>query len=314
MENDRDIMILEADEALDFLEFKRRAKISRQRVEATTDDEMVSLWLGHFRSDSTREAYAHDIRMFRAFIARDFRSLRLRDLLDYSDDLANRDLAPATIRRRLASLRSLVGFAHRLGYLAFDIGAPLQLPELKDTLFERIMTEDQIAKLLDAVRHRPRDLALLRLIYGAGLRVSEAIGLKWIDMTPVPDGKGGQITVFGKGGKTRHVRIPRELWNCVQRLRGEARRDEPVFRARRTRGHLCNHAVRVIVKKAALRANLDPHISTHWLRHAHVSHALDAGAPVHVVRQTVGHASLETTSKYSHAKADESSATYITYR
>lgn len=311
MANHTDMIVLNGDDAREILRVMRQNGQSPERIEASTDDEMLRLWLDRYRSELTKEAYATDVREFRAFVGIEFRALKLRNVLDYSEHLASRNLAPATIRRRLASLRSLIGFAHRLGYLPFDIGAPVQLPAIKDTLFERILSEDQVAKLFRAV-HRPRDVALLRLIYGAGLRVSEVIGLKWRDLSPVPGMEGGSLTIFGKGGKTRHVPIPRSQWLRVQWLRGEARPEEPVFRSTAPGGgHLGKRAIHHIIKDAARRANLDPKISTHWLRHAHVSHALDHGAPVHVVRATVGHASLETTSKYSHIKANESSANYI---
>lgn len=314
MANHTEMIVLNGDDAQEILRVMRLSGQSAHRVEASTDEEMLALWLDRYRSERTKEAYATDVREFRAFVGIELRALKLRNILDYSDHLESRNLAPATIRRRLASLRSLIGFAHRLGYLAFDIGAAVQLPAIKDTLLERIMTEDQIDRLFSAV-HRPRDVALLRLIYGTGLRISEVAGLKWRDLSLVAGMEGGQITVFGKGGKTRHVPIPRLQWVRVQWLRGEARPDEPVFKSTRPGGgHLGKRAIHDIVKDAARRANLDPNISTHWLRHAHVSHALDHGAPIHVVRATVGHASLETTSKYSHIKPNESSANYIPER
>jgi integrase/recombinase XerD len=92
-------------------------------------------------------------------------------------------------------------------------------------------------------------------------------------------------------------------------LRGDRGPNDPVFASRR--GGLQVRQVDRIVKAAARRAHLTPAVSAHWLRHAHVSHALDRGAPVHVVRATVGHASLETTTRYSHARPGDSSARYL---
>jgi len=76
-------------------------------------------------------------------------------------------------------------------------------------------------------------------------------------------------------------------------------------------GPLSRVQVHRIVKSAAKRAGLKPNISAHYLRHAHCSHALDRGAPVHVVQQTLGHASLTTTTRYSHARPGDSSARYL---
>jgi site-specific recombinase XerD len=183
----------------------------------------------------------------------------------------------------------------------------VQLPAIKDTLTERILSEEQIFRLLAADKGR-RNTALLRLIYGAGLRISEACALRWRDLAERED--TGQVNVFGKGGKTRAVLLGPALWQRVNALRRNAGPDDPVFRSRQGN---CLDASRVhrIVKAAAKRAGLPESVSCHWLRHAHVSHSLDRGAPVHVVRATVGHASLETTTRYSHVRPGDSSARYL---
>jgi site-specific recombinase XerD len=121
---------------------------------------------------------------------------------------------------------------------------------------------------------------------------------------------GGQITVFGKGGKTQVVVLPATVWKELAELRGAAGDDDPVFRSQKG-GALDRSAVHRIVKRAAARAGLPAAVSCHFLRHAHVSHALDRGAPAHLVQQTVGHSDLRTTSRYAHARPNESSATYL---
>ncbi len=87
--------------------------------------------------------------------------------------------------------------------------------------------------------------------------------------------------------------------------------DAPVFRSREGGGALDPSQVHRIVKIAAKRAGLLDAVSAHWLRHAHVSHALDRGAPVRLVQATVGHASLATTSRYAHARPSDSSSRYL---
>jgi integrase/recombinase XerD len=154
----------------------------------------------------------------------------------------------------------------------------------------------------------PRNRALLRLAYAGGLRVSELVGLAWRDLQPRED--AGQVTVFGKGGKTRTVLLSAATWADLVALRGDAGADDPVFRSRRG-GHLDPRQVRRIVLGAAQRAGLEAKVSPHWLRHAHASHALDRGAPVHLVAATLGHASIATTGKYAHARPTDSSARYL---
>lgn len=274
--------------------------------QATSDDDLVDLWLRNYRSPNTRVAYAGDIREFRAFVSKPLRGVTLRDVQDYGASLAS--MAPASIGRRLSSVKSLVKFAFKLGFLPFDTASPVQLPAIKDRLAEKIMSEPDVQRLL-WLEKDARNGALLRLIYGAGLRVSEACSLCWRDLTPRDD--AGQLNIFGKGGKTRVVLLPAALWRRVYALRGKAEGDAAVFRSRKG-GCLDPATVHRILKRAAKRAKLPEAVSVHYLRHAHVSHALDRGAPIHVVRATVGHASLETTTRYSHSRPDDSSARYLT--
>ena len=86
--------------------------------------------------------------------------------------------------------------------------------------------------------------------------------------------------------------------------------DAPVFRSRKG-GPLDASQVHRIVKGAAERAGLPAEVSAHWLRHAHASHSLDRGAPIHLVQQTLGHASVATTGRYLHARPTDSSARYL---
>ena len=203
-------------------------------------------------------------------------------------------------------MKSLLSFGHKTGYLVVNVGAPVRLPRIKGTLAERILDVDAVLHLLALERH-PRNKALLRLLYLGGLRISEACGLRVRDLAPRDD--AGQVTVFGKGGRTRVVLLKASVWHELAGMRG-ADPDAPVFRSREG-GALDPSQVHRIVKIAAKRAGLSDAVSAHWLRHAHVSHALDRGAPAHLVQATVGHASLATTSRYAHARPSDSSSRYL---
>jgi integrase/recombinase XerD len=186
------------------------------------------------------------------------------------------------------------------------VGAAIRLPRAKQTLSERILDVDAVLHLL-ALERNPRNKALLRLLYLGGLRISEACALCGRDLAARYD--AGQVTLFGKGGKTRAVLLKASIWQELIALRAEDP-DAPVFRSRQG-GALDPSQVHRIVKQAAQRAGLPETVSAHWLRHAHVSHALDRGAPVHLVQATVGHASLTTTSRYAHARPGDSSSRYL---
>ena len=137
----------------------------------------------------------------------------------------------------------------------------------------------------------------------------EAAGLRWRDVQPRDD--TGQVTVFGKGGRTRAVLLPASVWRLLTGLRDDAGPEAVVFRSRSGGGALNASQVHRVVKAAALRAGLPPEVSAHWLRHAHASHSLDRGAPISLVQATLGHASVATTGRYLHARPNDSSARYL---
>src|SRR5690349_295600 len=175
-------------------------------AQAQSDAQLIALWL-HGRSPGTARAYAGDIRRFLAHCGKPLRAVTLGDVQAFADSLAG--LAPASQARRLAAVKSLLATAHRLGYAAFNVGAALRLPVVKLTLGERILSEAEVQRLL-ALEANPRNAALLRLAYGAGLRIAELCALAWRGLADRDD--AGQVTVFGKGGKTRVVLLPAGLW------------------------------------------------------------------------------------------------------
>ena len=274
-------------------------------VQAENDAMLIKLWL-HGRSPATIEAYSRDVRRFFGFLDQlPLKQVTLGRLQDYMDSLAV--LAPATRARLLSSVKSLFGFAQKIGYLLFDPARSVKLPRKKNMLAERILTEEQVQELIFQEQH-PRNRTILRLLYHAGVRVTELCHLQWRDVTARET--GGQITVHGKGEQTRHVLVSNGTWKEVLALRNNAGPDDPVFTSRKKHGHLTRQQVFRIVKAAAKRVGCDA-ASPHWMRHAHASHALDRGAKPHVVQKTLGHASLTTTSVYSHVRPDESSSQYL---
>jgi len=270
---------------------------------------LLTGWL-HGRSDHTRRAYSANVAHFLVHVDKPLNQVTLADLQGYADTLAADDLAPASQARMLAAVKSLLTFAHTTGYLPYNPGRGLRLPGVRGRLAERIPTEEDVLMLL---AHEPnrRNHALIRLLYTAGLRLSEACNLRWRDLQP--RGEAGQVAVWGKGEKERVVLLTAGTWRELAALRpADARPDAPVFRSRHGRPLSPSQAWRV-VKAAAARAGLEKALafSPHWLRHAHASHALDRGAPVSLVREGLGHASLVTTSRYTHARPGDGSSRYL---
>jgi site-specific recombinase XerD len=271
-----------------------------------TDEHLVAMWL-HGRSLHTQRAYRTDAAQFMAFVSKPLRAIALRDVQAFADELENLDLAPSSRARKLAAAKSLLVFGHQLGYLPYDVGSVVRLPAVKDTLAERILPEADVYRLL-ALERNPRNHALLRLLYLGGLRVSEIAGLAWRDLQPRDE--AGQMTIFGKGSKTRVVLLPAGIWGELLALRRGADPNTPVFRSRNG-GHLHPTSIERLLWKAAGRAGLEARVSPHWLRHAHATHALERGAPIHLVQATLGHASVATTGRYLHARPTDSSARYL---
>lgn len=276
-------------------------------VQASGDAHLLALWL-HGRPAGTRRAYEREVRAFLAAMAKPLGAVTLGDVQGYLDAKAH--LAPATRARILNTLRSLFRFGHDLGYLRFNPAKPVRPPRLKDTLAERILPAADLHTLLvlAAKEGAARDAVLLLLCYVAGLRVSELVGLRWRDVQPRE--AGGQVTVFGKGGKTRAVVLPPRPWQALAQLRAGAGPDDPVF-VSRGGGPLSTVQAWRVVKAAAARAGVDLRTSPHWLRHSHATHALERGAPLHLVQQTLGHSSIQTTGRYLHVRPGDSSGRFL---
>lgn len=294
---------------------------------ATTDARLVELWLKG-KAPSTRRKYEEDLKSFLLYSGgKPLSSVTLSDLSEFSDDLSW--LAPATQARKLRVMKSLFSFAQKVGYLAYNVGAALEAPKSKETLSERILTEEETHRLINAPES-PRDRALLRTLYAGALRREEACGLKWRDVAARPDlGPGlGQLTVFGKGSKTGAVVLPGSVFRDLLALRALQTRlspegsslnttfnEEPVFASRKRRnangGHLDPSAVNRVVAKAAKKAGIDRPVSPHWLRHAHASHAHARGTDLALIRDTLRHSSISTTGRYLHARPNDSSALHL---
>jgi len=116
-----------------------------------------------------------------------------------------------------------------------------------------------------------------------------------------------QLSVMGKGGTLRPVLLPAIVSRLLQDARGDAPLSTPVFPSRKGGAPLLPRAVNRMIKRAAEVAGVNPDISAHWLRHAHASHAMNRGATIAEVKDTLGHANVATTSVYLHARPEHSS-------
>jgi site-specific recombinase XerD len=278
-------------------------------AQARSDTHLLELWL-FGKAVHTARYYRRVAGSFLHMLgAAGLHGATLGDLQAWTTALSGAD---GSRHVALAAVKSLLTFGNRIGYLPVNVGAAIKLPPVRDALAERILPREAVYRLIDR-EPDPRNRALLKLLYVAGLRVSEACALRWRDLAERDTGRG-QVTVFGKGGKTRRVLLPAAVWREIVALRGEGAGDEtPVFRPKRAALPLDDRQARRLVEAAAQRAGL-PRSSPHWLRHAHASHVLEhGGASVALVRDSLGHASVATTSRYLHAHPENSSALHLGY-
>lgn len=288
---------------------------------ADTDAQLVDLWL-FGKSEHTTRAYRADADEFLTYLGRPLAHAGLEDIHDFAAHLQQRGcmddegkpLARSTYARKLAAVKSLFSFAQRVGYLHFNVGAAVHLPKVPRRLAERILPLEAVLRMITLEEH-PRNRALLRTLYNLGLRVSELSALQVRDIAPRTDPKTGldtaQVTIVGKGEKERVLLMTPGTWAEVRPLvDGRSPRD-PVFRSRKGGGPLDPSWILRLVRRAARRAGLEKPVSPHWFRHAHASHALDRGAPIHLVQRDLGHESLATTSEYTHARPGESAGQYL---
>lgn len=295
----------------------------------TTDDMLIAMWT-YDHKEQTREAYLYDINQFRGFVGVPLQQITLQHVQDYVSHLKTLNLKQNTVNRKMKAVKSLLSFGRDTGYMVFNVGKLVKVRKPKKTLSGRILSKEQVYGMI-ALTSKPTYKLILRVLYGGGLRVSELCTLTWMDI--INNGELAQIDIYGKDDISRHVLLGKRLSQDLLAMKVRARPADYVFISQKKGPFDPSHIDR-IVADAAIRADIETyeaiqvrtdkktgnkiekkvtrsHVSAHWLRHAHASHALEDGASMALVAQTLGHQSIETTAGYTHARPKDSSAFYI---
>jgi integrase/recombinase XerD len=270
----------------------------------STDQKLIEMWL-HNRPSSTASGYRRNALNFLAFVAKPLHEVALEDLQRYADYLRSQGLKESSMRTKVNNIKSLFTFATKLNYCRFNVAAALRVSKQSSSVSGRILNQKDVLRLIDAAEGRDKNL--LKLIYATGMRVSEACRLKWSDFRERDDGSV-QVTVLGKGSKIRSVIVPAMVWIDLEK--GKKEGDGAVFKTNRGKP-LDRIAAHKIIKKVAEVAGINPKVSIHWLRHSHCTHALNKGAPIALVRDSMGHSSIAVTDIYSHSSPLDSSSNYL---
>lgn len=263
------------------------------------------------RSPNTVSAYRRDLGAYCGWLGgRTLAQVDPATIESYVGVLRASGKAPSSVARALVAVRSLHRFLAEEGDLAVDPGSAVEAPRVPRGL-PKALSEEEVGMLLDAVvGHGPaarRDRAILEVLYGTGVRISELVGLSLGDL----DVEGGSMRAFGKGSKERVVplvgmarsalldwlspsgrgALEPERWA----RRGDA---EAVFLNARG-GRLSRQGAWGIVRRHGDRVGLGARLTPHVLRHSCATHLLDHGADIRVVQELLGHASISTTQLYT---------------
>lgn len=274
----------------------------------------MAAWIDHLRverllSAATLRAYATDLGQFASAAGPGTtwaRDAELPRAWLASLRRPPHGLRPASLRRKTAAVKAFYQFADAEGWTERAIGPRIDLPRAERRIPD-VLGVDDVAALLDAPDPSApgglRDRALLELLYGAGLRISEALGLDVGDLSFAR----GTVRVIGKQDRQRQVPVGEVALDALALYldtRPEGRDDgTPLFLAARG-GRLGRTEAWRTIRRAAERAGLAQQVSPHTLRHSFATHLLEGGADLRVVQELLGHVTIATTEIYTHVSRE----------
>jgi integrase/recombinase XerD len=262
------------------------------------------------------DAYRRDLADLAAFLGRSPAGASADDVQGWLADLRSRGLAPSSIARKASAARTFYRHLVLLGQRPDNPAADVPLPRRR-TKLPRSLTPAEVERLIAAANVATprglRDRALVELLYGAGLRVSEAVGLE----RGAIDLENRVVRAVGKGDKERLVPLGREAVEAVRRYVGRGRpyldkRHRPELFLNAQGGALTRAGAFLVLRRLAAKAGLDPErVHPHLLRHSFATHLLEGGADLRSVQEMLGHADLGTTEIYTHVSERRRRDTYF---
>lgn len=272
-------------------------------------------------SDNTLASYRRDLETYVSFLQEveamsDFRKVERTIILRHLEQLRMQGKTSRTVARHISSIRSFHQFLLREKRAETDPTVHLEMPTIEQKLPNILSIEEIEALLMAPNRSKPqgvRDVAMLELLYGSGMRISELIALDISDIHLTM----GFVRVFGKGGKERIIPLGKSALSALNhylnsargQLQGKYPKTDAFFINQRGK-RLTRQGCWKLMKEHALKAGIQHELTPHTLRHSFATHLVENGADLRAVQEMLGHADISTTQIYTHISKTRLSEVY----
>jgi integrase/recombinase XerD len=261
---------------------------------------------------STIQAYLYDLKQFGKFLttrSRNINECATNDLRMFVHSMFDAGLSPVSINRKISTVKTFFRYMNVSGQMKQDPSADIDLLKVGRKLPITLSIEE-VTRIIESADEASalglRDRTCLELLYGAGLRISELLGLKTADL----DIEDGLIKVIGKGNKQRILPIGKKAIDAIRTYLATGR---PILMKKRStstfvlngRGQpLSRMGFLKILRKYRIKAGISKRVTPHMFRHSFATHLLEAGADLRVVQELLGHADIATTQIYTHVERE----------
>ena len=280
-------------------------------------------WLGNLKevrnlSDNTLISYKHDVRSFIDFISthtgsevsiKYLNDMKISDFRSFLSYLRNKDISSTSIARIISSLKSFFNYLLNTNLIESTIVQSLRTPKQKKSLPRPISSElaiETIKHAQDMEKEKwigMRNKSILMLLYGCGLRISEALNLNFEDIN-----ENDYLIIKGKGNKERMVPlmdyVKNDIENYIHECPKNFMKDDPLFVGKRL-DRLSPRIIQYVLEKIRHNLSLPETATPHALRHSFATHLLDSGGDLRTIQELLGHSSLSTTQKYTKVETEK---------
>jgi len=294
--------------------------MNNKSIESYINDFIDYLNLERRLSKNTYLSYKNDLYDYLVFVDRkriiNVNDIEKKDIEDYIESLSKNDLKVTSIARKLTAIKSFHKYLFAKEICKNDVSVTVERPKLNKSL-PNVLTVEEVDRLLDIKLDTVfdyRNKAMLELLYGTGLRITEMLDLKMSDV----DFENCVVRCFGKGSKERIVPIGEYI---IESLKNYLNRRYELLKDKRSDylflnslgGRLSRFSFFKILKKILAEKNIKKNVSPHSLRHSFATHMLEYGADLRSIQELLGHSDIATTRIYTHISNKKVRDDYIEY-